>query len=110
MRRLTAITGRSSGKGSGTRASPCAWQVLTPTSQSSDRIGPVGERRFKGRHGIVKAKGAVDVQPGAAALPDVPMLVLLGWYLILLHAEDATAATSVAAASSVATVAVISST
>jgi hypothetical protein len=59
--------------------------------------------RFKGRHGIVKAKGAVEIQPGAAGLPDVPLLVLLGWYLILLHAEDA------AAASSGATVAVISS-
>lgn len=60
--------------------------------------------RFKGRHGIVKAKGAVEIQPDAATLPDVPLMTLLGWYLILLHAEDA------AAASSGATVAVISST
>jgi hypothetical protein len=59
---------------------------------------------FKGRHGIIKADGAVEIQPGAAALPDVPLLVLLGWYLILLHADDA------AAASTGATVAVISST
>ena len=42
--------------------------------------------RFKGRHG------------------ELPLLVLLGWYLILLYAEDA------AAASSVATVAVTTTT
>ena len=59
--------------------------------------------RFKGRHGIVKAKGAVEIQSGSAALPDVPLLILLGWYLILLHAEDV-------AASSAATVAATSST
>lgn len=58
--------------------------------------------RFKGRHGIVKAKGAVEIQPGAAVQPDAPLLILLGWYLILLHADDSAAATvgaSVAATS-----------
>ena len=59
--------------------------------------------RFKGRHGIVKAKGAAEILPAAAGLPEVPLLILLGWYLILLHAEDS------AAASSGATVAAISS-
>jgi hypothetical protein len=49
---------------------------------------------FKGRHGIVKAKGAVEIQPGAAGRPDTPLLVLLGWYLILLHADDTAAATA----------------
>ena len=48
---------------------------------------------FKGRHGIVKAKGAVEIQPGAESRPDTPLLVLLGWYLILLHADDTAAAT-----------------
>ena len=60
--------------------------------------------RFKGRHGLIKARGAVEVLPEGAALPDLPMLILLGWYLILLHAEDS------AAASSASTVAVISTT
>jgi hypothetical protein len=59
---------------------------------------------FKGRHGIVKAKGAVEIQAGAANRTDLALLVLLGWYLILLHADDA------AAASGAASVAVISST
>ena len=49
---------------------------------------------FKGRHGLVKARGAVEIQPGAAGGPDVPLLVLLGWCLILLHADDAAAASS----------------
>jgi hypothetical protein len=49
---------------------------------------------FKGRHGIVKAKGAVEIQPGAESRPDTPLLVLLGWYLILLHADDTAAATA----------------
>jgi len=48
---------------------------------------------FKGRHGIVKAKGAVEIQPGAESRADTPLLVLLGWYLILLHADDTAAAT-----------------
>jgi len=51
---------------------------------------------FKGRHGFVKAKGAVEVQPAAAGRPDVPLLSLLGWYLILLHADDAAVASSAA--------------
>ncbi|MDQ6714468.1 MAG: hypothetical protein M3Z28_15000 [Candidatus Dormibacteraeota bacterium] len=53
---------------------------------------------FKGRHGIVKANGAVEIQAGSAGLPDAPLLVLLGWYLILLHAEDSNAAAGSTAA------------
>jgi hypothetical protein len=49
---------------------------------------------FKGRHGIVKAKGAVEIQPGAAGRPETPLLILVGWYLILLHADDTAAATA----------------
>ena len=52
--------------------------------------------RFTGRHGFIKANGAVEIQPDAAALADLAMLVLLGWYLILLHAEDSAAASSAA--------------
>ncbi len=58
---------------------------------------------FKGRYGIVKAKGAVEIQPGSAGLPDTPLLVLLGWYLILLHAEDSNAAAGSSAAAVAAT-------
>jgi hypothetical protein len=51
---------------------------------------------FKGRHGLVKARGAVEVQPAAVGRPDIPLLSLLGWYLILLHADDAAVASSAA--------------
>jgi len=54
--------------------------------------------RIKGRHGLIKANGAVEITPDAANIPDTALLVLLGWYLILLHAEDSAAATSVSAA------------
>jgi hypothetical protein len=57
--------------------------------------------RFKGRHGIVKAKGAVEILAGAAGRPDLPLLILLGWYLILLHAEDAAVASSAASVAAV---------
>ena len=57
--------------------------------------------RIKGRHGFIKANGAVEIQPEAVAYPDLAMLVLLGWYLILLHAEDSAAASSAASVAAV---------
>ena len=56
---------------------------------------------FKGRHGLIKARGAVEIQPDAVAFPDLAMLVLLGWYLILLHADDSAAATSAASVAAI---------
>lgn len=58
---------------------------------------------FRGRHGLIKANGTVQIEPMAATLPQMPMLVLLGWYLILLYADDAASAGGVAAASIAAT-------
>jgi hypothetical protein len=55
---------------------------------------------FKGRHGLIKAKGAVEIQPAGAAHPDAALLALLGWYLILLHADDANASVAAVAATS----------
>jgi len=52
--------------------------------------------RFKGRHGLVKANGAVEISPEAVHRPDIALLVLVGWYLILLYAEDAAAASTAA--------------
>ena len=56
---------------------------------------------FKGRHGLIKARGAVEIQPDAIAFPDLAMLVLLGWYLILLHADDSAAATGAASVAAI---------
>src|SRR5579864_2439311 len=52
--------------------------------------------RFKGRPGLIKASAAVAITSEAAQSPAVPLLVLLGWYLILLYAEDAAVASTAA--------------
>jgi hypothetical protein len=75
---------------------------VLPGSPSTNNWQPVRQTekpliRIKGRHGLIKANGAVEIQPEAIGYPDLAMLVLLGWYLILLHAEDSAAASSVAA-------------
>lgn len=36
----------------------------------------------------------VDISAGAGKSEDLPLLVLLGWYLILLYSEDSAAAAS----------------
>ena len=40
--------------------------------------------RFKGPHGLLRARAQVDISPNAVGDPDMPLLLLLGWYLILL--------------------------
>lgn len=57
---------------------------------------------FKSHHGLLKVEGQVEIEPGGIELPDLPLLVVLGWYLLVLFARDA-------AASSAATTAVIAS-
>jgi hypothetical protein len=81
-----------------------AVQLSSANFWQSEWVWQDGEKpliRFKGRHGLVKARGAVEIEPEDAARPDLAMLVLLGWYLILLHAEDSTAATSAASVAAV---------
>jgi hypothetical protein len=53
---------------------------------------------FKSRQGLLKLEGQVEIEPGVAASPDVPLLVVLGWYLLVLLSRDASssAATTVA--------------
>lgn len=51
--------------------------------------------------GLLHLSSQVDIQPAAASLPELPWLVMLGWYLtVMLHTDSA----AVAAASSAATV------
>lgn len=52
-----------------------------------------------GLKGIFKYQARVEIAPAAADLPDLPLLALLGWYLMILSYEDS-AATAAAAASS----------
>ncbi len=47
---------------------------------------------------IFKTQAFVQVTPRGRELPDLPLLVLVGWYLIILQHEDSAAAAAVIAA------------
>ena len=42
--------------------------------------------------GIWRPSAATLIEPGAASLPELPWMTLLGWYLVLLMRQDAAAA------------------
>jgi hypothetical protein len=42
----------------------------------------------KGRQGLVKVEGQVEITPAAVALPELDLLVALGWYLVVLRARE----------------------
>jgi hypothetical protein len=56
---------------------------------------------FKSHQGWTKQTGTVEVAPAAVSLSELSLLVSLGWYLLVLLAQDTTAAT--VAATTVAT-------
>ena len=56
----------------------------------------VGEGKFSD---IFKTQARVEIDPGALGNQDLPVLATLGFYLIILHNEDAAAAGAAAAAS-----------
>lgn len=43
------------------------------------------------RNRFFRAGCDVGIDPGALALPELPILVILGWYLLLLNREAAAA-------------------
>jgi hypothetical protein len=49
---------------------------------------------FKARPGFLKTGGEVEIYPLAAALPELALLVTLGWYLVVMEGRDAAAAAS----------------
>jgi hypothetical protein len=49
---------------------------------------------FKSQHGFLKSGAQVEIEPDEATNPDLPLLVVLGWYLLVLFARDAAAASS----------------
>jgi hypothetical protein len=53
---------------------------------------------FKPEVAFFKQAAEGKVEPGAAALADLPLLRVLGWYLILLLSEDAAEAAAVVVA------------
>jgi hypothetical protein len=52
----------------------------------------------------VQHKGYVDLLPTASDIPELSLLILLGWYLVLLTADDATTATMAASVAATAAV------
>jgi hypothetical protein len=52
---------------------------------------------FKSHPGLLRMEGQVDIESEAASLPELPLLVVLGWYLLILFTRDAAAAGSTAA-------------
>jgi len=44
---------------------------------------------------IFKFQALVEIEPSASRLEDLPLLVALGWYLMILHHEDASSAGAV---------------
>jgi hypothetical protein len=50
---------------------------------------------FKPEYAFLKHAAGVKLEPGAASIPDLPLLTLLGWYLMVLMSEDAGAAAAV---------------
>ena len=64
-----------------------------------DWQGPDGKPlvHFKSRHGLVRVEGQVELPAPAGEQADLPLLVLLGWYLLILHARDSAVAASTAA-------------
>jgi hypothetical protein len=47
---------------------------------------------FASRHGFLRAGCDVEIAPGALARPELPVLVVMGWYLLLRMREDSAAA------------------
>jgi hypothetical protein len=52
---------------------------------------------FKSHAGLLRMEGQVDVETTAVSYPELPLLVVLGWYLLILFARDSAAAGSAAA-------------
>jgi hypothetical protein len=49
---------------------------------------------FKTKYGLLKTGGEVAIDPFAASLPELALLVSLGWYMMVMEARDAAAAAS----------------
>lgn len=48
--------------------------------------------QFKSHPGLLRMEGQLDIAPDAIALSELPLLVVLGWYLLILFARDAAVA------------------
>jgi hypothetical protein len=69
------------------------WGFFWPEGTALLRFGYAG-----GRGTLFKLEGAVEVSPGSVSTnPDMPLLVTLGWYIMVLMHDDNAAVAAVAA-------------
>jgi len=47
--------------------------------------------------GLIHSSATVDVEPNAVSVPELPWVIMLGWYLVVMMHIDATTAAAVAA-------------
>lgn len=64
------------------------------TGQTLATFGPEPEAHRFSDH--FRTQAIVSVDPAASARPDLGLLLLFGWYLVVLHHEDATVAVTAA--------------
>ncbi len=69
----------------------CEWAFLDSRGETLVRFTPDPGRG--------KAAAEITLSPSALAVPDLPLLVLFGWYLLVLASEDEEAAAAVIATS-----------
>ena len=55
---------------------------------------------FKSHQGLLKVEGEVTIEASAVKSPDLPLLVVVGWYLLVLFARDAAESSLVVSAAS----------
>jgi hypothetical protein len=53
---------------------------------------PAGNPLVRVHHRMMKNQGEVEISPSASALPDLPFLVVFGWYLAVSLVEERSAA------------------
>lgn len=65
-----------------------------------DWSDPAGQPlvHFKSHAGLLKTEGEVGIEPAAVGLAEMPLLAVLGWYLLILFARDSAAAAGSTAA------------
>ena len=57
---------------------------------------------FKSHQGLLKVDREVAIETAAIKSPDLPLLVVLGWYLLVLFARDAAASSAGASSAGIA--------
>jgi hypothetical protein len=80
--------------GTGTLELPVGRRVhwsATHTWQADDGTSLV---QITSQHRLTRLDGTVEIAPAAAHVPDLGLLVLLGWYLVVIQEQDTVTTTA----------------